>query len=158
MTLPEIEIRTSPRQDTAVIRVQVAPGELGSVIGPAITEIWEEANRQGIEPSMAWFDRYFSLGEDEWDFEIGAPVPRPIEPAGRVKPSELPACEAAVARHVGPYERLAETHALMQQWLTERGRESSGPFWEVYLTGPESEPDPEKWVTELVRPLAARGE
>lgn len=152
----DVEIAKLERHDTAVIRIQVRPEEMPTVMGPAISELYEQCGKQGVQPEGGPFSRYYSLAET-WDFEVGVPVARRVTAAGRVQPGELPACEAAVAWHIGPYERLAETHAEVDQWLTARGRATAGPFWEVYHSDPMAEPDPEKWRTELVRPLAPAG-
>jgi effector-binding domain-containing protein len=71
---------------------------------------------------------------------------------GRVEPVLLPGGEVAVACHVGPYETLSETYGVMQRWIAEHGRSSSGPMWEVYLDDPSVVPV-EQLRTEVVIPL-----
>ncbi len=87
-------------------------------------------------------------------FEAGVLVDGPVEMGdGRVEPVVLPGGEMAVACHVGPYERLAETYEAMQRWLTEVGRTAGGAMWEVYIDDPDTTPMAEL-RTEVVIPLA----
>jgi hypothetical protein len=38
------------------------------------------------------------------------------------------------------------------KWLDERGCQMAGPPWEVYLIGPDDQPDPTRWLTQIVAP------
>ena len=44
-------------------------------------------------------------------------------------------------------------------WITAQGLAPGPDLWECYIAGPESDPDPATWRTELNRPLTrqARG-
>jgi AraC family transcriptional regulator len=66
----------------------------------------------------------------------------------------LPACEAAIAIHTGPYDGLGDAHAAMDQFLAEHGLRKSGAAREVYLTDPGEVPDPKQWKTQIVWPIA----
>jgi effector-binding domain-containing protein len=66
---------------------------------------------------------------------------------------ELPAGPAIATVHVGPYQDLLRAHQALAAWAGARGREASGPAWEVFLTNPLQEPDPQKWRTKVFLPL-----
>ena len=68
---------------------------------------------------------------------------------------DLPGGSAAVAVHVGPYERLVDTYEALQAWVLEQGFELAWPMWEYYLSDPQSEPDPATWRTRIVWPVRA---
>ena len=86
--------------------------------------------------------------------EAGAMVATPIIPDGEVKPGELPAGPAAIAVHAGPYETLGDTYAAMEQWLEANANyAANGGPWELYITDPSAEPDPNRWLTEIIFPL-----
>jgi effector-binding domain-containing protein len=55
---------------------------------------------------------------------------------------------------VGPYDTLGETYAALMRWIGEQGRVVAGPMWEVYWTDPGTEPDPARWRTEVIIPVA----
>ena len=77
-----------------------------------------------------------------------------FEPEGRIGVQVLEGGEYAVAMHVGPYEKLADTYAaLCGRCVPLLGREiRSAPALEFYLNDPEST-EPEELLTEVHVPL-----
>ena len=55
--------------------------------------------------------------------------------------------------HVGPYEKLGEAYAAMENYLKENGLESAGPPMEIYWSDPQEEKDTSKLQTELIWPI-----
>jgi effector-binding domain-containing protein len=53
----------------------------------------------------------------------------------------------------GGYEGLPSAWAEFDAWIASEGLAIGPDLWEVYVTGPESGPDPAIWRTELNRPL-----
>ena len=149
----KIELRVLAGHQTAVIRNEVPESGLAEAMGRMFQTVTSTLSEQGIEPASHPFARYHSFGETI-DFEAGVIVASAIEPAGEVKPGELPAGPAAIAVHTGTYETLGATHAAMQRWLDANPtqQQNGGPF-EIYVSDPAAEPDPAKWMTEVVYPL-----
>ncbi len=93
-------------------------------------------------------------GRGDLDYEagVGCPGPRPRVTAGP--------CDRAARRlgrrrlHVGPYETLDQTYGALMGWIAEQGRSVAGPMWEVYWSDPGAEPDPTRWRTEVIVPVA----
>ena len=67
---------------------------------------------------------------------------------------ELPECQVARLRYIGPYDGLRAACERLFNWIAEYGRRPSGPFWESYVTDPITEPDPAKRITDIYVPLA----
>jgi len=141
-------------QPTAVIRLTIPRDEIQNVMGPGHSELMAAVAAQGIEPAGPWFTHHLRMDPGLFDFEIGVPVARPISAAGRVQPSELPAATVARAVYHGAYEGLGSAWAELDAWITAAGYASGIDLWECYITGPESNPDPATWRTELNRPVA----
>ncbi|MEE9254726.1 MAG: GyrI-like domain-containing protein [Pseudomonadales bacterium] len=145
-------VRVEQREAQPVACVhQPAPAQLVDQIGKAIREVMSYLARNAIEPAGAPYGR--STWEPGDDLEIGVPVTKGIEGDGRVVAGELPACKAAVARHVGPHEKISETTAELRKWIAERGLAEADVPWEIYLTNPSEVPDPNAWENELVHPV-----
>ncbi|MCI0434614.1 MAG: GyrI-like domain-containing protein [Gemmatimonadetes bacterium] len=95
------------------------------------------------------------------DFEVGVPVDAVVSPAGRVRPGALPAARVARTVYHGDYDGLWVAwkefgERVQTEFGTIMAREGLAPgetLWERYLAGPESDPDPAAWRTELNRPL-----
>lgn len=149
----KIELRVLGGHKTAVIREEVPSADLAEAMGRMFQAVMSAIQEQGVEPKSQPFARYHAMGETI-DFEAGVIVETDIQPAGDVGPGELPAGPAVIAIHTGPYETLGNTHAAMRRWLDANPsqQQNGGPF-EIYVTDPAAEFDPNKWVTEVIYPL-----
>lgn len=152
----KIELRVLRSHHTATKRVEVDEAELSLAMGRVQQAVHEALARQDVAGASGPFARYHSFGE-VIDFEAGVMVEQPIAPDGEVKPGELPAGPAAIAVHAGPYDTLRQTYETMWAWLDGNADyEPAGGPWEIYLTDPSAEPDPARWLTEVIVPLKAR--
>jgi effector-binding domain-containing protein len=130
-------------QTTAAIRCQAQKPELPQVVPRLCGEVWEFARAaELVQPG-----RLLALyREGTQDLEVGVEVAAPFVGTERVVCSSLPAGQAAVAVHYGPYELLGEAHAAVRHWCADRGLALAGPFWELYGHGEE---DPAKRRTDV---------
>jgi effector-binding domain-containing protein len=148
----KIEIRLLPARITATVRQEINRDDVTEALGRMYQAVGAAIAKQGIMANGAPFARYHDFG-DRVDLEAGLPVPSPIQAEGNVKPSQLPAGPAAIAVHAGPYETLASTYDAIGSWIERTGRQASGGPWEIYLTDPSTEPEPARWLTEIIWPL-----
>jgi len=137
----------------AHIHLTVPRVEIQRVMGPAIGELMAAIAAQGVAPAGPLFSHHLKMDPEVFDFEICVPVARAVAAAGRVKPGTLPAARVARTVYHGGYEGLGMAWGEFQAWIKSQGHKGAADLWEVYLTGPESGPDPSKWRTELNRPL-----
>lgn len=152
----KIELRVLRSHHTATLRAEVDESALSLAMGRAHQAVREALGKQGVESASGPFARYHSFGEII-DFEAGVMVDRPITPDGDVKPGVLPSGPAAIAVHAGPYDTLSRTYDAMRSWLDGNADYvANGGPWEIYLTDPSAEPDPTKWLTEIIFPLKGR--
>lgn len=146
-------IAQSAAQTTAVIRFTIPREEIRKVMGPGIGEVMATVAAQGITPTGPVFSYHFRMDPEVFDFEVGVPVAEPVTPAGRVKPGQLPAVTVARTVYHGPYEGLGAGWGEFDAWIAASGHTPRPDLWEFYVAGPESNPDPATWRTELNRPL-----
>ena len=147
------EITRTAAQLTAIIHLTIPRTEIQAVMGPGIRELMAAVAAQGIAPSGPWFAHHLRMDPAIFDFEISVPVTVPVVAAGRVRASELPAAKVARTVYRGPYEGLGAAWEAFNAWITTSGHVPASDLWERYLAGPESNPDPASWRTELNRPL-----
>jgi uncharacterized protein YndB with AHSA1/START domain/effector-binding domain-containing protein len=140
----------------AVVRVTIPRREIQSVMGAGRRELTEALAAQGIVPAGPWFSHHLRMDPDTFDFEIGRPVAAPIVAAGRVRPAQWPAGNAAQTLHHGPYEGLGAAWGELNHWVAAEGHTPAPDLWESYAVDPESSSDPAAWRTELTRPLLRR--
>jgi len=147
-----IEIRVLQPHFVASVRDTVSRDDVTQVLGSSFQAVKEALGKQRIQPDGSPFARWHTFG-DQVDIEAGLMVKSPITPDGVVKPSELPGGPAVMAVHAGPYEGLKATYDALEAWIARSSRTASGGPWEIYLTDPSAEPDPGKWLTEIIWPL-----
>jgi effector-binding domain-containing protein len=151
--LDKPQITKTAAQLTAIIRLTIPRAEIRNVMGPAIAEVMAAVAAQGMAPAGPVFSHHLTMSPDIFDFEIGVPVTAPISAVGRVQAGRLPATTVARTSYHGPYEGLGSAWGEFIDWITAEGHTPAPDLWECYLTGPESNPDPAAWRTELNRPL-----
>jgi effector-binding domain-containing protein len=104
---------------------------------------------QGLRTVGPLFDRHLKPPAEVFDFQVGFPVSAPVAPAGRVRPGEIPAGRVVRTVYHGGYEGLAGAWEEFRTRLRKERLKPGKTFWQRYLLGPESNPDPSAWRTEL---------
>lgn len=137
----------------AVIRLTIPREEIQKVMEPGIRELVGTVSKQGIGPAGPLFSHHLRVDPEIFDFEIGVPVSEPVSETGRVERGRLPAAKVVRTVYRGPYEGLPSAWGEFDSWITEAGLATAPNLWERYVSGPESDPDPATWRTELNRPL-----
>ena len=132
---PQVQVEVvSPRLLAAVGR-EVAAGRVGEVWRPALDQVWAFLRSQpGLRTDGHNIFLYQHPTRDGGPMhaDFGVEVTREFAVSGEVRPVRTPSGEAAVARHVGPYDRLAEAHGAIHAWVKESGRAVAGTSWEIY--------------------------
>lgn len=147
------QITNTEARQAAVIHLTIPRAEIQKVMGPAIGEAIAAANAQGIGPAGPVFAHHLSMPSGVFDFEVGVPVSGAVSPAGRVIAGSLPGGRAARAVYQGNYDGLHTAWEEFAKWIESEGLRTRTDLWEVYVKGPESDPDPSSWRTELYKPL-----
>eukprot|EP01037_Dinobryon_pediforme_P005813 gene5813-5876_t len=149
----EPQIVLTSAVETAVIRLTIPRREMMAAFGPAVRELMAALAAQQVAPAGPVFAHHLTTSADMFDFELGVPVLIPVAAAGRVQPGQLPAARVARMIHAGPYEGLHAAWAALGAWMSVHGHQPAQDLWEVYVTGPQTDPDPSTWRTELNRPV-----
>lgn len=162
-TDPKIDQRSE--QPYVGIRTQVSHEAMASGLIPQlIDEVFGWLGKQGIEPAGAPFLRYYIINMmDKLDIELGVPVASAVSGDDRVKAGVLPAGRYAsliytdVTKGVEGNSVLigwAESQGLKwDRWDDPKG-DAFRSRYEIFLTGPEEDPDPANWDTEVAIKLA----
>ncbi len=147
------QIVQSPRQRTAAIHVTIPRSEIQQAFPPAVTELLSVLREQGIGPTGPLLSYHLRMPSDSFDFEIALPVESEVKSSGRVAASEVPAYKVARSIYRGPMEGLGSAWGELRNWVEANGHAGKPLMWESYLIGPDREPDPSKWQTQLNWPL-----
>ncbi len=86
--------------------------------------------------------------------EVGVPI-RSASPGGdRLKPGIFPSGRYAVCTHQGDFALLPQAHASLEAWKAKQNLPFAGDRTEFYPVGPDTEPNPEEWRTDIVIKVA----
>jgi len=141
-------VRATP-QTTAVIRDQVPVTQLADFFDRSFQRIVEVVGEQGVGVAGPALARYHGPPTDVADLEVGFPTSAPIIDAGNVVAGSLPGGQVARLVHQGSYDQLDASWGRLQGWIHEQGITPDHALWEVYVTEPSPEMDPNDLRTEL---------
>lgn len=159
---------TETRSEMRIKIVSLPPRRVAYVrhIGPynQCGTAWEKvstwaASEGVLGPGAAFLGRSYDDPEitppEKVRYDACLTVDDDVEPSGEVGITEIPGGEYAVARHLGPYDRIGETYeALFGRWLPASGREvADAPSLEQYWNDPGNTP-PEELETDICILLA----
>ncbi|MGF1464683.1 MAG: helix-turn-helix domain-containing protein [Sandaracinaceae bacterium] len=144
-----------PFEETAFLyqEARCPHAEIGDRLGGILPAVFQYATAEGITMTGPPMTLYMAWGPGLVTLRSGMPVTRGAKGKGEIEAIVLPAGEAAVTTHVGPYDGLGEAHAAAERFVEREGLRRAGPLREVYLTDPTEVPDPAKWQTRVLWPV-----
>jgi effector-binding domain-containing protein len=152
-----IVVETLVERPLASIRVKVPHAAMQKTLSVLLPEVMQYVLAEGAAMEGPPLVRYHDFG-DPMDMEAGMALAHAIAPKGRIKATTLPAGDTIVAWHLGPYEKLFDTHTRVQAYMDENGLEQRDACWEEYWTDPGMEPDPSKWRTKVLYPVKKKAD
>ncbi|MDX6739597.1 MerR family transcriptional regulator [Actinocorallia sp. A-T 12471] len=143
----KIALAEVPALRLAAVRAVCGPADLGARTGECVMRLLAAMTDARWAPPLYGI---FPLDlVDGMTVSVGALAEG--EPPG-TSPLALPAVNAAVTLHRGPYEEIPLAYHALLVWISGRGLAPRGPAREEYLTGP-GEAGPENLLTRLAVPV-----
>jgi effector-binding domain-containing protein len=136
------------------IRDTVNPMEMNNLQGKFFTEINQYMQELDIVSDSLLLVVYHYWSKEKVDIEVGVPV-KDVSRKGnkRIKLNKMERTNVVYATHYGPYERLPETYFGINEYIRKNKVVVTGVPWEIYVTDPTSEPNPENWETIIYFPI-----
>ncbi|WP_245953435.1 GyrI-like domain-containing protein [Arthrobacter silvisoli] len=128
--------------------------ELTAFFGRTFETVMTAAREQNVQLAGPPFALYHGMPTQTVDVEAGFPIAGDFHGTSDVVASALPETDAFEAMHQGSYDSLSTTYGAIQQRMEAEGLTPSDTMWEFYLSDPGTEPDPTKWLTRVVWPVA----
>jgi DNA-binding transcriptional MerR regulator len=158
--LTPVHTRPEPAVTVLAVHGRATPEEFGLFLVDAADRLKVAAREDGAVVTDV-LGACFPTPEDEVE-DLAAVLPVADAPllsaasrAGGVQVDELPATEAAVLVHHGPYERLEDAYRLLGTWVAENAEPGALPVRERYLVTLEDVDDPADLRTEISWPVAS---
>jgi effector-binding domain-containing protein len=152
---PKIEEITINKQVALIVRDSAGPETYAMVMGKAYREIMSLVHSNKLMIAGPAFSIAIT-----WDsvtmksiMDIGIPVEKAEKGKGRVKVQDYPEHKVVMAYYFGPYEKIAYTYQVLDQYIKETERQIVGSPWEIYITDPMTEKDTAKWETRIAFPI-----
>ncbi len=163
ITIPPTLVERPETHYVAVPR-QVSMEQLDQAIPEAIDELAAWLATQGIDLSGAPLIRYRVIDMDNLlHVEIGWPLKTPVEAPSQFVVDVLPAGTYGCATYRDVSEGVEgnavllgwghDTGVVWDSWST-NGGDAFASRVEFFLTGPEDDPDPAAWLTEVAIKVA----
>lgn len=151
----DISVRDLPGFHALVMRHRITRDEIAAALAKSLPTVFGYAQRHGLAITGPPFARYPEVGMGSLVIEAGVTVAAPpsTAPGDGIDVLAIPAGQAVVAVHRGPYEMLHESYQQIERWMRDQGLSPAGAPWETYLTDPGERPDPATWETEIAQPV-----
>lgn len=147
------ELRPRPESQYIAINATLPESEISEALGNMYQELMQFAAAEKIEITNAPFAIVYAYSPEKMDFAACLPVNKKLNGKGKIVAGTLTPGLNAEIDYYGPYENTGAAHEAMETWLTQNGKKVSGPPYEVYVTDPGQEPDPNKWLTRICYPV-----
>ena len=135
---------------TAVVCGTVSLDEIRGFFDQSFSVLGEVLTNQQVSITGAAFSRYQGEVEEEpLDLEVGFPTDRAIDADGSAEAGELPGGRVARLVHAGSFDGLGDSWQRLANWIAAAELAPGDDRWEVYLTEPSPEMDPNLLRTEL---------
>lgn len=146
-------ITIAQAQAIGYIALKVPASEIQHHMRAGIDELFSVLKAQGIAPVGALFTYHNRAPNEVFDFQICVGVAQPIKPQGRVLYGERAQRRVARTVYRGPYDGLGGAWGEHMQWIKSQGLNYADDLWEEYVINQGNEQDPQKFQTQLNRPL-----
>jgi effector-binding domain-containing protein len=130
-----VSVQLAPRRILAAVRRQVQLGHVGSAWRPALDQVWAFLRQNpGLRTDghNIFMYHHAAKGESIMVVDFGLEVTRMFTQSGEVVATVTPEGRVASALHIGPYERIGETHHAIQSWVETNNLTLAGKSWEIY--------------------------
>jgi effector-binding domain-containing protein len=130
-----VSIEVVPSRILAAVHRSIRIDQIASAWRPALDQVWAFLQQH---PGLRTYGHNIFLYhhpenmQSPMDVDFGVQVTRPFERTGEVFSAETPAGKVATALHVGPYQRLADTHNAIHTWASANKISFAGKSWEIY--------------------------
>jgi effector-binding domain-containing protein len=151
----EMTIKHVPPRHVARLRRHTTMAEIGPTIREAFMTIGARLHAVDAQASGPPFNVNDHVGgpEDRAEFEVCVPIGYSFPGDDEVVVTEMPGVAVAATVHHGSFEEVGRAYEALYRWIEEQRLVVDGPAREVYLTDPETTPDPADFVTEIEIPV-----
>lgn len=151
----DIQLEEAQKQRYAAVRMECMPDEFEERVEQALTQMWTIMDEAGVAPAGPPICVVPQIREvdDEvppptpWQLITGFPIEDEVAAEDPVVVDDLPGGRILTTVHEGSLKSLSTAYLALQVYMQTHDLRPNGCPWEVYLTDPVWEPDPDQWRT-----------
>jgi hypothetical protein len=134
----KVQIETVTEQPLAAVLERVQQRDIGTRVRPNLDQVYAflkehpDLRFPGAHNVLLYRHKDDPRTDGRMHVEYAVQVRRAFSRTGDVFASATPAGLIATATHVGPYERLGDTHGAVQRWCSANRHGLAGIDWEIY--------------------------
>ncbi len=152
--ITEIMLLQQAEQTALIIEKQGEMSTFGQMIGESFSKIdayLKDHNELPSDVPFVEYPAYEQMTEHNIGMRIGFYITNSLPAKGDIQNVIIPCRKVIACLHKGIYDELAKLYNEMNEYIRQKGYESTGTSIEHYYTGPEV-PEAEQ-VTRVVMPL-----
>lgn len=130
----------------------VAFQEIGNFFGQHLPKIFEAVGSKKIQPAGAPSGIFFKWDEAAMSADMAAAIPVQAKADTKLDGFETfvqKGGKALIIDYYGAYEKTADAHYFLDEYMKQHGYVQNGPVFEEYVTDPGVEKDTAKWLTKI---------
>jgi effector-binding domain-containing protein len=130
-----VTVETVSARTLAAVRRKVRIDQIGTAWRPVLDLVWKFLSQHSElrgDGHNIFLYHHPANRNDAMDVDFGVQVLRSFPQEGEVSSTETPAGKVATALHIGPYERLGETHGAIHAWAAANKIKFAGKSCEIY--------------------------
>ena len=127
---------------------------MAAVMGEGYQKLMTYVAQCGKQITGAPYCKYTNGSADfmKFDIELGILVSEPLPQKDDIYMAKTCEGKAVTAMHKGAYKDIEKTYAPMMQYLSENNLESTGVYYDYYISDPADTPESEL-LTKVVFPI-----
>lgn len=136
------------------IRETVAQNDMNNIHGRYYEKINNYIDSVKLKKILSPITIYHFWSDSLVDIEIGIPISsETVVVNNKIKLNKIDTGTYISAIHYGAYDRLPETYFGINEWMRKNKATIIGAPWEMYITDPAKEANPQKWETAINFPV-----
>ena len=150
----EVTVADVVSQMAIGIKVESDMLNMTQVMGSSFGKLVDYTGKTGAQRAGMPFAIWYQWQDTtKFIFECALPVAGKLKGEGDIRFFNTYAGKAVTIEHWGSYETSGNSWEVLMDYVKDNNLEANGDPYEVYMTDPTTEPNPEKWLTVLYHPV-----
>jgi effector-binding domain-containing protein len=150
----EVKVVEVNSQMAIGIKVESGMENMSEMMGSSFGKLMDYIGKSGAQPAGMPFAIWYQWQDSaKFIYECAIPVASKLKGEGDIRFFNTYRGKAVTAEHWGNYDTSGNSWEAVMKYVEDNKLEANGDPYEVYVTDPATEPNPEKWLTVLYHPV-----